>query len=89
MSIRELSLRHSSAFWDWRENKMNNQYMTKGAHYLTILLMILSFFPKGTTKRKSNKGILVGQREDGGKRAIKTVGSTEPAMYDRVRALIN
>lgn len=54
-----------------------------------ILLMILSFFPKGTTKRKSNKGILVGQREDGGKRAIKRVGSTEPAMYDRVRALIN
>ena len=51
--------------------------------------VILSFFPIGTTKRKSNKGSLVGQREDGGKRAIEKVGSTEPAMYPRVRALIN
>lgn len=55
--------------------------MTKGAHYLMILLMILSFFPIGTAKRKSNKGSLVGQRADGGKRAIGRVGLTEPAMY--------
>lgn len=48
--------------------------MTKGAHYLTILLMILSFFPKGTTKRKSNKGILVEQREGGGKGGNKNSG---------------
>lgn len=63
--------------------------MTKGAHCLMILLMILSFFPIGTAKQKSNKGSLVGQRADGGKRAIERVGSTEPAMYARVRALIN
>lgn len=55
--------------------------MTKGAHYLMILLMILSFFPIGTAKRKSNKGSLVGQRADGGKRAIERVGSNEPAIY--------
>jgi len=53
-----------------------------------ILLMILSFFPIGKAKRKSNKGSLVGRRADGGKRKIERVGSTEPAMYARVRALI-
>ena len=54
-----------------------------------ILFTILSFFPIGTAKRKSDKGSLVGQRADRGKRAIQRVGSNEPAMYARVKTLIN